>query len=255
MKFEVVNGLKTVFYDGRQLCTEDSFTPIEFDKKERDSWEQIIVLNDVSFIPAATFYRCRNLKRIVFARSVRRISSWAFCRCDSLVEVVWSQNIEYIGEYSFLCCTSLVSVFIPPSCLEVDDGAFCDCEKLEIFQVPPTIRLGEEVILGTKLLLMSSFYTVNRHCHELVTSKINAWIRNQNNEGKFKLHRLCSSYNPTSKKIFEASKIEDLLFALQVENDIGVTPMRYLDANPYSSISEMELTTHLIMKMISVMSD
>lgn len=122
MRTELVDGLWTLFYDGSELFNYELHTerfPIERRShfaqqywKERELWQQVIVLDGVSIIPRQTFHGCKNIKRVILANTVTRIEGWAFSKCILLDDVKWSMNLEYIGLNAFKCC-ALKHGFIP----------------------------------------------------------------------------------------------------------------------------------------------
>ena len=78
--------------------------------RERESWQQIIILDGVTFIPASSFCNCYNIKKVIFSDTVVRIERSAFAFCSRLVYIKWSINTEIIGYASLYRC-DLVSVF------------------------------------------------------------------------------------------------------------------------------------------------
>lgn len=117
-----MDGLWTLFYDGSELFCQELQSerfPIkrrsEFAKqywRERESWQQIVVLDGVSIIPRQTFHGCKNIKRVILANTVTRIEGLAFSKCLLLDDVKWSMNLEYIGLNAFKSC-ALKNGFIP----------------------------------------------------------------------------------------------------------------------------------------------
>ena len=114
MRVATVDGLVTLFYDGskelhNEELYEEWFEKYECDEcnpnyphgdnwedwplsneckqylRERESWQQVIVVEGVTQIPAYTFRRCKNIKRVIMANTVVRIERWAFCSCKRLI--------------------------------------------------------------------------------------------------------------------------------------------------------------------------
>lgn len=218
-------GLKTLFYNGEKLCISSGIDGKDliykiYDIKERQTWEQVVVLPGVKIIPYRTFYCCRNIKRVIMSDSVKRIAHRAFWLCESIVFLNLSRNLKVIDELAFAGCTSLHCVFIPVSCTYIDDHAFHGCTKLLIFNVPNHIQLEHGVILKTALMEHSPFQTSTIddrfNFHE-----VNEWIKYRHD--KLPLHKICCSEHP----ILEQYSQRDWI----TKDDCRLTPMHYLAAN------------------------
>ncbi|GFH44361.1 leucine-rich repeat domain-containing protein [Chaetoceros tenuissimus] len=239
-------GKKTFFYNGEILWEGDLFWyhrghTLIYDKEERKSWEVVIVLPGVEVIPESTFFECRKLKTIILSDTVRRIEDSAFNCCMKLESIKLSRNLEFIGRLAFRWCEFLTSIFIPPSCSEIGDEAFLYCTRLLIIHVPLQTRLGNCVIFGTALI-----QTIN----QLVDNDIlNNWIRNINRAEEYALHRACSSFNPLEEIIHAIVKRQGLQ-SLKKRNFIRLTPMQYLEANPYTDIEEKKIMKRYILDMM-----
>ncbi|GFH58495.1 hypothetical protein CTEN210_14971 [Chaetoceros tenuissimus] len=239
-------GQLTFFYKG-EVLNDGENDYLVYSKEERLKWQVIIILPEVEVIPEGTFSSCKNVKTVIMADTVKRIEENAFLFCFSLEYVRLSRNLEYIGESAFCFC-SLTSIFIPPSCGEIGDEALI-CEKLIIFSVPQTTQLGENVIAATALIEASPFELTHQHLywqHE----EVNAWIKNINQGDEFALHRACSAVNPPLENDLVAILKEQGLDAWRVPNAIDVTPLQYLEANPYAEIDEQEIVKKYILEMM-----
>ena len=272
MRVATVDGLVTLFYDGsRELydwylhkewgCKsrfryEDDWK--EWEKldlsdecreywRERQSWQQVIVMEGVTVIQQKTFQCCFNIKKVIFANTVVRIEYWAFFRCYSLVYIKLSINLEYMGELSFQGC-NLFSVFIPPECKEMGSEALAYNENLKIVNVPQDVELKEGVLAGTKLLFDSPFGDEDdRYDH--TREEVHNWTKNINNDEKYALHRTCTSFQPSKQVIFTIIE-EKEIGSFSVENEAGITPSQYLKENPYADIDEMEIIREYVSKMM-----
>ncbi|GFH61977.1 hypothetical protein CTEN210_18453 [Chaetoceros tenuissimus] len=186
------------------------------------------------------------------ADTVERIESYALCVCKSLEFVKLSRNLEYIGEDAFGECESLTSIFIPLSCREILRDAFWNCKKLLIFHVPQHTELGRGVISHTALLKASPFsdripeYSPE---NQNISNEIHQWIKNINANQEFALHRACSAYDPLFDIIYQIVKRQGLR-SLSKANDIGITPLQYLEANPYAEIKELKIANRYILDMM-----
>lgn len=200
MRIELLDGLKTVFYDGRKLWQNsnewsngESVYPIE----ERESWQQVIVLHGVKVIPQATFDDCVNITKIVLASTVIRIEESAFETCCRLVNIAWSKNLEYIGEAAFSGCISLEAVFLPSTCSEVDADAFHNCSKLKMFIFPSGCAISNiRALRGTKLEELSPVMKDDDDEEEEYGNRFHNWLRGKHDGEEYSLHRVCASYNP-----------------------------------------------------------
>ena len=226
-------GKKTLFYNGEILVDPVNDEYHIYDKEERQTWEVIIVLPGVETIPADTFSECEKVKVVIMDDSVRLIEDAAFSNCWSLSYVRLSRNLELIGEEAFRVCESLTSIFIPPSCRWIGDLAFERCSKLIILIVPQETELRRNIIAGTALVTASPASTNMSGWYEN-QNEVNEWIKTINGDtDDFALHRACSSYNPITDIIYGIVKRQGLN-ALKKKNEAGITPLEYLDANPFA---------------------
>lgn len=58
-------GKKTLFYNGEILWDEITGAPLIYDKKERKTWEVIIVLPGVKVIPKWNFLECEHVTAVI----------------------------------------------------------------------------------------------------------------------------------------------------------------------------------------------
>ncbi|GFH50288.1 hypothetical protein CTEN210_06764 [Chaetoceros tenuissimus] len=176
------------------------------------------------------------------ADTVRRIETVAFTYCWRLTSVKLSRSLEYIGQGAFQGCSSLTSIFIPPSCREIDIGAFYDCKKLIIFNVSPQTVLGTGVI-GNTALIKASPFEVNEHgsYDNSISENVNQWIKNINGDDhQFALHLACSSFNPIANVLYQIVKRQGLV-SFRKKNELDITPLEYLEANPFAEHIEQSL--------------
>ena len=248
-------GKRTLFYNGERLWDEDDEEQwLIYDKEERQTWKVIIVLPGVEVIPDSTFEECDNVEIVIMADTVKRIERMAFFNCYSLVFIKLSRNLEYIGIAAFRCCQSLTSIYIPPLCREICNRAFWGCRKLIILSIPQTIELGDNVIANTKLIKSSHFSEDELQIDIIgnyeINEEVNAWIKNVNgNDEKYALHRACSSFNPMTDIIYGIVKRQGLK-SFHKKNAIGITPLQYLEENPFGEIEQQKLMKRFILEMM-----
>ncbi|GFH43786.1 hypothetical protein CTEN210_00259 [Chaetoceros tenuissimus] len=179
--------------------------------RERQYWQQIIVVDGVTVIPEYTFCGCKNIKRVIFANTVIRIKSWAFSLCTSLVFIKWSIRLEYIGKDAFQYC-NLSSIFMPPTCREICQGAFQCNRNLSVFHVPQETDVGRDIILGTAIagaIVEASPMERNNQLNVIdflqgrhdANDNMNQLLKNINNGEQYALHRACAGFWPLKEVI------------------------------------------------------
>lgn len=253
MRIELVDCLKTVFYDGRKLWRNsnewsngESLYPIE----ERESWQQVIVLHGVKVIPQATFDDCVNITKIVLASTVIRIEESAFETCCRLVDIAWSENLEYIGEATFSGCISLEAIFLPSSCSEVDADAFHGCGKLILFVFPSGCAISNfRALRGTKLEELSPVTKNDDDEEEEYGNRFHNWLRGRHDGEEYLLHRICASYNPRLQEIHQI--LQEYGFSIFKQADeLGITPSQYLNVNTTKEFEEVNIIRSFILKLM-----
>ena len=192
---------------------------------------------------------CKNVKTLIMADTVKRIEKFAFDSCSSLKFVKLSRNLEYIGFSAFDGCKSLTSIFIPPSCRGIEDNVFSGCKKLIILSIPQYTQLGEDVIMDTALIRASHFEE-DQNGEYQNSEEVNAWVKNMNGDDEeFGLHRACSSFNPMADIIYEIVKRKGLA-SFQKKNEIGITPSKYLEENPFAHVDQQKLVKRYILEVM-----
>lgn len=231
------NGLKTVFYDGTKLVKEASLTPIH-DLEERRSWQQVFVEDHVQKIPESAFLGC-NIERVIITDNskLKRISRCAFAG-NRISSLSLPTTLRYISPSAF-ADNNLSSVFIPPRCEEFHVSAFSGNENLDILHVTE----------GTEPILLSLMY-YDRMVPTFRYPLEDCIERNRNRGEEYSLHRLCASFQPSLGAIVAIVK-EKGLGAFLEKNEIGVTPSRYLQENPYTGdVTEKKIFTRYILTMM-----
>ncbi|GFH56021.1 hypothetical protein CTEN210_12497 [Chaetoceros tenuissimus] len=202
-------------------------------------------------IPRDTFRWCMNVKVVIMADTVKEIEEWAFHNCYSLEFVRLSRNLEGIASSVFSECRSLTSIFIPSSCRLIEHFAFKGCKKLIILNVPQHCQLGVQVVSDTALIAASSFETTSAGGAGLYyeNEEVNTWIKNMNQNEEYALHRACSSFNPITEIVSEIVK-RDGLQSFKKENEIGITPAKYLEENPFADVDQVAIVKKYILEMM-----
>ncbi|GFH46395.1 hypothetical protein CTEN210_02869 [Chaetoceros tenuissimus] len=275
MRVATVDGLVTLFYDGsKQLFSEELYEEWweecsdhgyneegweEWDLsdeckqylRERQSWQQVIVVEGVTEIPERSFQKCFNIQKVIFANTVVRINPLAFADCSSLSSIKLSINIEVIESGAFIDC-NISRVFLPPRCREIGNAAFRMNNNLTIFNVPQDTEIDLHVISETKLIEESHFQIDERYNYDSFpgqTEEVVAWIKNMNSDNKYSLHRACSSYKPL-KEVINAIVEKKGIGSFHNKNSIGITPSQYLMENPFADVTEKDIIRDYIMKMM-----
>ncbi|GFH50332.1 hypothetical protein CTEN210_06808 [Chaetoceros tenuissimus] len=293
MRVSTVDGLLTLFYDGSKplynkvlseewnrscFCgvpdDEETWQSIPVSEeckryvRERQTWQQVIIVDGVTEIPEFTFYKCKNIGRVIFAKTVTSIEKYAFGLCVHLVSirlldsVIRIENhaftfcmclkniklpptLEYIGDDAFEQC-NLVSVFIPPRCRYIGRSAFEGNLRLTILSIPQNTELNRNGIIGytNNPLQRASFERI------FGINEVNTWLKDINGEEQFALHRICSSFEPTLDMILDIMMDKGGPKAFKVRNSIGITPSRYLHENPYTNMEEREIIQKYVLKMM-----
>lgn len=249
------NNLKTLFYNGEKLWEgdddyldeldngdEEPAHPLIYDREERKSWQQIVVLPGVEEIPMFTFaYYCINVEKVVMY-DVRWIRCKAYYDCDRLRHIMFSRNLELIEPYAIGSCSSLFSIFLPESCREVKYWAFAYCPRLMIVTVPQHTEIDSSAAFeGTAL---EDQYGDDVH-------STRNWVKNINTGEEYSLHRACSSSTPSEDMIYQIMKEQGGPKAFTKRNTIEITPSQYLSENPFAeNIKEKSLIQRYILEMM-----
>ena len=97
----------------------DQITYIKANKYSDTFFENITSLDELQYfhnlimIDSFSFYKCNDLKSVIFPKNLQKIEYCAFGCTSSLKEVIFPENIQFIGENAFMYCTSLEKIVIP----------------------------------------------------------------------------------------------------------------------------------------------
>ncbi|GFH50294.1 hypothetical protein CTEN210_06770 [Chaetoceros tenuissimus] len=243
-------GKKTCFYNGEKLYDRENGEYLVYSEEEQNLWEAVIVLPGVEVIPEFTF-GCNNIETVIMNDTVKRIEEMAFAGCENLFFVRLSRNLEYIGDNAFCDCTALTSIFIPPLCREIGKWAFESCDQLIIFNVSRQTQIGENAIVRTALIKASPLQVDGNGWYDGIAERVNEWIKNINgDDDQYALHRACSSYNPLTDVLYQIVKRQGLR-SFKKKNEIGITPLQYLEANPFAEdIDQCSIVKRYVLEMM-----
>lgn len=263
MRIEMVDGLKTVFYDGSILFDDrirskvsssgrvpvvallksdpsEYGQPLHYDWKERESWQQVIIEPHVEVIPPLTFFKC-SIERVIMQDDSKLVEvGCAAFACNKISNLkLPTTNLKVIGPGAFLH-NKLSSVFIPPNCEEMKVCAFVR-NPGDIICVPKGTKIPP-----SPTFIPSIRVTTNLPFYSLICSHLNKGE-------EYSLHRICASFQPKLEDIL-AIVNEKGLQAFQDENEAGTTPSQYLRENPYAGdVTEKKIAAKMVTRNILTM--
>ena len=93
-----------------------------------DDEEEIIIPEFIDELPVAkiganSFNELKNLKRVVFPKTLRQIGGYAFAGCEHLTEVSFSEGLDTIEDWAFISC-NIESVDLPTTLRMIGENAF-----------------------------------------------------------------------------------------------------------------------------------
>ena len=111
--------------------------------------EAFAIPEGVTVIAENAFYKCKNLKEIIFPSTLREVGERAFFRCTGLAALRLPEGLEIIGVDAFAFCDGLTGdIAIPASCREIRDYAFSSKDskinKIYILADEAAIALGTD---------------------------------------------------------------------------------------------------------------
>ena len=108
-----------------------------------------IVPEDVTTLPYAAFYYCKNLKSIKLHNGIKSIGPSVFNSCGSLRVMQLPAGMTSIPSSLFAHCSSLKYVTIPDTVKVIGDLAFFGCHQLDDVQLPAGLtRIGGQAFQG-----------------------------------------------------------------------------------------------------------
>lgn len=111
---------------------------------------------DTVFIGCKAFQECTELEFIEIPSSVQVIEEYAFYKCENLKTVVFNEGLKEIGNAAF-SDTSISSLKLPKS-LEILGNSFSRCRELSEVSIPSELKdICGEVFNGCNALEYNSF--------------------------------------------------------------------------------------------------
>lgn len=95
--------------------------------------------SNVTEAESEAFFKCRNLREVVFNEGLRTIRRNAFCGCIFLQRITLPSTVTEIGRLAFVDCNSLQVVGLHEGLQTIGVGAFGGCSSLESITLPSTV--------------------------------------------------------------------------------------------------------------------
>ncbi|MCR4557637.1 MAG: leucine-rich repeat domain-containing protein [Saccharofermentans sp.] len=106
----------------------------------QDQVEKIVVENGVTKIGYCGLGKCKNLKTIEVASSVKSLIAFSFARNPKLESVKLPAEVEWFGHGLFQDCESLKSVTLPTGATEIGANSFTNCKNLTSITIPDGVK-------------------------------------------------------------------------------------------------------------------
>lgn len=108
--------------------------------------EKITILNGVTEIGGAAFYKCENLSSVEIPETVTNVEALAFC-CSGLSRVDISKNVVSIGRDAF-SHSNLTSIKIPEGVSVIELQTFFRCKSLKNIEIPFSVKKIVKMAFG-----------------------------------------------------------------------------------------------------------
>ncbi|MBE6550504.1 MAG: leucine-rich repeat domain-containing protein [Ruminococcaceae bacterium] len=112
--------------------------------------ERVAFTSSISLISQHAFYKCTNLKSVVFPEGLEKIEGYAFYH--TMVEkLIFPDTLETIGVNAFTNCKKLNSVYFPDSLRTIEAQAFKLCSVLNevVFEDVSNVTIGDSAFADT----------------------------------------------------------------------------------------------------------
>ena len=118
-----------------------------------DTFDEIIVGEDVEIIPANLFRDQSTIDTIILPESIESIGANAFNGCKKLQYVNIPENVQSIGKAAFYNCSALTSLELPESISEIYGSTFYGCKSLRRIRLPKGVTtIGESAFVNCPAL-------------------------------------------------------------------------------------------------------
>ena len=126
--------------------------------EDKNSIRTLVIEEGTLCIEEKTFNNCKNLEKIIFPKSLKKIKKEAFNNCYRLKEVILPENIIIIGEAAFANCTLLETFDASKTkILNVNHFLFANDFHLKNLKLPiSVVKLGQSAFLNCENL--TEFY-------------------------------------------------------------------------------------------------
>lgn len=249
------NGSNYYHYKGGPLEEYE-----EYDEFENEPLHGIIVSKGVIDIPD-NFMKDTSIRKVYMSDTVKRIGDSAFHNCQRLQFIQLSRNLESIDDEALAYCPLLESFYLPPSCTKIGNYVLAGCNRLENIHVPKHTDLELFAFTGTLHFQYDEAQASEVH-HLFIDDRTEYQWRQEyfhfHNYIKSldctKMHEKCSSVNPSEHEILRVLQREGL-GCLEVENDVGYTPLECLELNPHSNIRYQDLVNLYILWLLGLVAN
>src|SRR5574344_1446691 len=77
------------------------------------SLDELKYFHNLKIIHSYSFYKCNDLKSVIFPKNLKKIEYGTFGYCTSLQKIIFPKNISNIEYFSFACCENVKKIVIP----------------------------------------------------------------------------------------------------------------------------------------------
>lgn len=131
------NGI--YYYEGQGKLPND---------ETREKVEVVKIAPWITRIEEWAFYRCKNLKKIIWNTKVTSIGYRAFCNCESLESFVMPGSVDTIDREMCSYCSNLHYVYINNKVKEIPMYAFSSCSLDKIVIGKNVTYIADRAFLG-----------------------------------------------------------------------------------------------------------
>lgn len=115
------------------------------------------------------FWRCENLKSVIWGNAIETIGNSAFGHCNSLKEAILPNSVKVVGTMAFISCKNLETVNIPTSLKEIWQSAFDECKNLKAVHIDDIVSYCSAIIYHADIFFANApLYTHGKLITELI---------------------------------------------------------------------------------------